>query len=70
MDGGLERLVDDRREREAVVGGDVLGDAASPLGGAVPLGVGAPTYQNTEGTAHSVPKDPKSSLAEKGGPAR
>ena len=25
-----------------------------------------PTYQNTEGTPHSVPKEPKSSLAETG----
>ena len=25
-----------------------------------------PTYQNTDGTPHSVPKDPKSSLAETG----
>ena len=58
--------MDHGREGRVVVGGDVLGDAAGPLGRVVDLGSVPPTYQNTEGTPHSLPKDPKSSLAEIG----
>jgi hypothetical protein len=45
-----------------VIGRDLV-EPARLVGLRVSVGVGAATNQNTEGTCHSAPNDPKSSLA-------
>ena len=54
--------MDNRRKVRTVIGRDLVEPAAS-LACACRSGSVPPTNQNTEGTCHSAPNDPKSSLA-------